>query len=214
MRKTLLAASILAGVAMAAVPAVAQTPAAGKKAGDFMVRGRLIGVVPLDSSSGTSIGGKVATDASVTPEVDFSYFITDNIALELIAATTRHNIKAKGTALGDVKVGSTWVLPPTLTVQYHFMPKEKFSPYVGAGLNYTIFYGSEAAAGLGNLKLSSNVGYALQAGIDYAITDRMYLNVDVKQIFLSTNAKVLGGAVRAKTDLNPLVVGVGLGYKF
>jgi outer membrane protein len=94
------------------------------------------------------------------------------------------------------------------------MPKEKFSPYLGAGLNYTIFYGSEAAAGLGSLKLSNNVGYAVQAGFDYALTRNMYLNVDVKQIFLSTNAKLAGGAVRAKTDLNPLVVGVGVGWKF
>lgn len=213
MRKILLAASVLAGFAATAAPALAQAPS-GKKAGDFMVRGRMIGVIPLNGASSTSIGGRVETAASATPEIDFSYFITDNIAVELIAATTKHYIRAKGTALGDVKVGSTWVLPPTVTVQYHFMPKEKFSPYIGAGLNYTLFYGSEAAAGLGNLKLSSNVGYALQAGIDYAISERMYLNVDVKQIFLHTDAKVLGGAVRAKTDLNPLVVGVGLGYKF
>lgn len=213
MRKLLLAASVLAGFGMAAAPALAQSPG-GKKAGDFMVRGRLIGVIPLDSNSSTSIRGRVESGAAVTPEVDFSYFVTDNIALELIAATSRHTLKAKGTALGDVKVGSTWVLPPTVTVQYHFMPKEKFSPYVGAGLNYTMFYSSHAAAGLGSLKLSNNVGYALQAGVDYALTDKVYLNVDVKQIFLSTEAKVLGGAVRAKTDLNPLVVGVGVGYKF
>lgn len=213
MRGILLAASVLAGIGMAAAPALAQSPG-GKKAGDIMVRGRLIGVIPLDSSSSTSIGGRVESGAAVTPEVDFSYFITDHIAVELIAATSKHTLKAKGTALGDVKVGSTWVLPPTLTVQYHFMPKEKFSPYLGAGLNYTMFYGSKPAAGMGNLKLSNNVGYALQAGVDYALTDKVYLNVDVKQIFLSTDAKVLGGAVRAKTNLNPLVVGVGVGYKF
>jgi outer membrane protein len=213
MRSILLAASILAGFGMAAAPALAQSPG-GKKAGDIMVRARLIGVMPLDSSSSTSIGGRVETAAAVTPELDFSYFITDNVALELIAATSRHTIKAKGTALGDVSVGSTWVLPPTLTVQYHFMPKAAFSPYVGAGLNYTMFYGAKPAAGLGSLKLSNNVGYALQAGVDYALTERVYLNVDVKQIFLHTDAKVNGGAVRARTNLNPLVVGVGVGYKF
>lgn len=213
MRKILLAASILAGFGMAAAPALAQSPG-GKKAGDIMVRARLIGVIPLDSSSSTSIGGRVETGAAVTPEVDFSYFITDNLALELIAATSRHTIKAKGTALGTVNVGSTWVLPPTLTLQYHFAPKSAFSPYVGAGLNYTMFYSTEAAAGVGSLKLSNNVGFALQAGLDYALTDKVYLNVDVKQIFLHTDAKVNGGAVRAKTNLNPLVVGVGVGYKF
>lgn len=218
MRKLLLAACAMAALALAAPqPAAAQSPPApitGKKAGDFMVRGRVIGVIPLNSSSSSTIGGSVYASPSVAPEVDFSYFITDNIALELIAATTKHWIKLNNTVAGTVKVGSTWVLPPTLTAQYHFMPKEKFSPYLGAGINYTLFYGSDAAAGLNNLVLGSNVGFALQAGFDYFLNDRMFLNADVKQIFLSTNAKVNGGAVRAKTDLNPMVVGVGVGWKF
>ncbi len=215
MRKTLLAACAAAALvaAGAASPAHAQS-ADYKKAGDFLVRGRVITVIPLDSSSSSTIGGNVAVSTAVTPEVDFSYFLTDNIAFELIAATTQNWIKLNGTAIGNVKVGSTWVLPPTLTAQYHFMPKEKFSPYLGVGLNYTLFYGSNAAAGLNNLVLGNNVGYAVQAGFDYFLSDRMFLNADIKQIFLSTNAKVNGGAVRAKVDLNPLILGFGIGWKF
>jgi outer membrane protein len=98
-------------------------PPVGKAAGAFMIRLRAIGVIPLDASSSVStIGGHVSTTASAAPEIDFSYFLTDNVALELIAATTQHTLSANGTAVGDVKVGSTWVLPPTLMVQYHFMP--------------------------------------------------------------------------------------------
>lgn len=215
MRKKLLAACAAAALALAAAaPASAEMTGGGKSAGDFLVRGRLIGVIPLNMNSSSTIGGSVWASSTAMPEVDFSYFITDNIAVELIAATTKHWIKLNGTAVGTVKVGSTWVLPPTLTVQYHFMPKERFSPYLGAGLNYTLFYGSDAAAGLSDLKLGSNVGFAVQAGFDYFLNDKMFLNADIKQIFLTTNAKVNGGAVRAKTDLNPLILGVGVGWKF
>ena len=104
----------------------------GKQAGTFMIRGRVIGVIPEDNSSDTTVGGHVRASAQAAPEADFSYFFTDNIAAELIAATTRHTVRAEGTAVGDVGVGSTWVLPPTLTLQYHFMPHAVFDPYVGA----------------------------------------------------------------------------------
>ena len=74
------------------------------------------------------IGGQVNASAQVAPEVDFSYFLTDNVAFELIAATTRHDVSASDTVLGHVDVGSVWVLPPTLTVQYHFLPSSASAP--------------------------------------------------------------------------------------
>jgi len=102
------------------------SPPVGKAAGTFMVR--VIGVIPENwSSSISAIGGHVNVSSSAAPEVDLSYFPTDHIAVELIAASSRHDIKATGTALGTVDVGSTWVLPPTLTVQYHLMPHQQFS---------------------------------------------------------------------------------------
>lgn len=194
-------------------PAMAEEPL-GKAAGAIMVRARLIDVAPLVSSSSTSIGGNLSVSNTVAPEIDVSYFLTDNIAFELIAATTRHDITANRTSLGSVKVGTTWVLPPTLTAQYHFNPKGQVSPYVGAGLNWTLFYNAKPGPGLTSLALTSNVGPALQAGVDIAVSQRGYINIDVKQIFLSTNASINRGAVRAKTALDPLVAGVGFGYRF
>jgi len=198
-------------------PAMAQTAdGVGKQAGSILVRARLIDVIPEDSTSSISaIGGHVNATDSFTPEVDFSYFLTDNIALELIAATTRHSISGGGTALGPVQVGSTWVLPPALTVQYHFMPKGIFSPYVGAGVNYTIFYDTTAAGGTVNkLSLEDNWGGVLQAGADFELSGRWFANVDVKQIFVDTKAKLNAGAITAKTALNPTVVSLGIGYRF
>ena len=217
MKKLLLATTLMA--AMAGVPAAhaqATDAPVGKAAGSFMVRGRVLGVIPLNSSSSISvIGGKVETSNSVVPEVDFSYFFTDNIALELIAATSKHNMYAVNSALGGrTKVGSTWVLPPTLLLQYHFMPKERFSPYVGVGLNVSFFYATSPAAGINQLAMKNNVGFALQAGFDYNFSGNWFANFDVKQIFVNTTASVNGGVVQAKTALTPLVIGAGIGYRF
>lgn len=222
MKKVLLAASLLSALGVGGLaPAYAQDADApvGKAAGTFMIRGRVIGVIPQNSSSSISGAintGHVGTSNSVAPEVDLSYFLTDNIALELIAATTKHDLYALDSPLGSrYHVGSTWVLPPTLLLQYHFMPHERFSPYVGAGLNVTFFYStSPANNAVTQLAMSNNVGAAVQAGFDYNFSGHWFANFDVKQIFLSTTASINGGAIHAKTALNPTVIGAGFGYRF
>ena len=145
------------------------------------------------------------------PEVDFTWFVTDNIALELIAATTRHDVSHNiAGSLGKVSL-----LPPTLTLQYHFMPKERLSPYIGAGINYTIFYNEDAPGGaVTSIDYDDSFGWALQAGVDYAVSDNWYVNADIKKIFLSTDVSINGGAITADVDLDPWIVGFGVGYKF
>jgi outer membrane protein len=215
---TCLAATLgLATTAAAQSPFDLNAPPVGKQAGTFMIRARGIGVFPLTSSSSISgIGGHVDATNTGAPEVDFSYFLTDNIAVELIAATTKHDISAVNSALGGrTAVGSVWVLPPTLTMQYHFFPHERLSPYVGAGINATFFYGAHAAgAPVTSLGFDNNIGAALQVGMDYNVAGHWFLNADVKQIFLNTTASINGGAIKAKTALNPLVAGAGIGYRF
>ncbi len=223
MKRTLFATTLLGAMALGCT-ASAQSlmdmnaPLVGKEAGTFMIRVRAIGVIPEDNSSSISkIGGNVSATAQAAPEVDFSYFLTDNIALELIAATTRHDIKAKGTAVGDVDVGSVWALPPTLTLQYHFFPRSAFSPYIGAGLNVTFWYGSSAATPtVQHFSVGTSWGPAIQAGFDYNFAGHWFFNADVKQIFMNTSARVdaLGTTVKAHTALDPLVVGMGIGYRF
>jgi len=219
MNRTLFSACLLGALALSTV-SFAQTASdapVGKQAGTFMLRGRAVGVIPEDSSSSTSVGGRVTTTATPAPEVDLSYFFTDNIAAEVIAASTEHHLHAVGTTVGTVNVGSTWVLPPTVTLQYHFMPHERWSPYVGAGVNASFFY---ASSGKGptvtGLSLDDNVGAAVQAGFDYNISGHWFANFDVKQIFLNTTAHLntVLGPVTAKTALDPLVVGAGVGYRF
>lgn len=216
---TTLLSAVACGSAFAQSPLDFNQPLVGKQAGTFMIRLRAIGVIPEDNSSSINgiPGARVNTTAQAAPELDFSYFLTDNIALELIAASTRHEISASIPGAGKVDVGSVWVLPPTLTMQYHFMPHSAFSPYVGAGLTVAWFYGtSPATPTVTHFTVGNNVGAALQAGFDYNFTGHWFANFDVKQIFLNANAHVDagGGTLKAHTALDPLVIGAGIGYRF
>lgn len=183
--------------------------------GDWLIRVRAIGVLPDASGTvtvaGTPLPGELSVTKSIVPEVDVTYFFTDHWGAELIAATTQHSVHQ--TTAGDI--GSVWLLPPTLTLQYHFMPESRFiRPYAGVGINYTFFYSTRSP--LADIHYKNNVGWDLQAGADVPLGDSGYfLNVDVKKLFLSTDVKALGGLVRANgVDLDPWIVGVGVGYRF
>lgn len=220
LKRSLLTAAA-AVLAFSATPAMAQIqPGVGKKAGDFMVRLRGTLVAPSETATVKPIGGKAQVENDFIPEVDFSYFITDNIAVELIAGTSKHKVKSTGSALGaDLPLGSVRLLPPTLTLQYHFLTKEMFSPYVGAGINYTLFYNEKTPGGSSPVKsidYENRFGFALQAGLDIQIDKNWYVNLDVKKIWLGTDVKIgtTIGAVSADVDLDPWVASFGIGYKF
>ncbi|WP_298375388.1 OmpW family outer membrane protein [Azospirillum sp.] len=224
------AAALLATSALVAIssPSLAQDFKV-KSAGDIVVRVRGVGVLPQEKGTlnNTALGdiGTAKVGNDYIPEVDFTYFFTDNIAAELIAGTSRHKVRGNLNGLGNsIEVGKVSLLPPTLTVQYHFLPKERISPYVGAGLNYTLFYNEDAAntvnpAGLRvtNTEYKNRFGFALQAGVDVALTGAWSLNLDVKKIFLKTDVTAtVNGAlpVTSKVTLDPWLVGVGVGYRF
>jgi len=196
--------------------ALAQDADAGLTAGSILVRARGIGVLPETTSSSISaIGGHVAASDTAVPELDGSYFFTDNIAVEAIAATTTHRVTARGTAAGNVDVGTVRLLPPTVTLQWHFLPHEAIDPYVGAGVNYTWFFDTSVPhTVVKQVSYDDGFGAALQIGVDYHLTGNWYANLDAKQLFLSTTANINGGAVRAKVDLDPTIIGAGIGYRF
>lgn len=207
-----------AAAAMAATVVATDAAAADKVglgAGDFLVRARGIAVVPDVSSDVSTIGGKADIDNDYVPELDFSYFVTDNIAFELIAATTRHSVKDKNSAAGDVDIGKVSLLPPTLTAQWHFLPRQTINPYVGAGINYTMFYREKAAGGIvQNVKYDDTFGWALQAGVDIDVSGGWFINADVKKLFINTDVSINNGAVEADVDIDPWIFGLGVGYRF
>lgn len=177
----------------------------------FQIRARILDVAP-DESSSVNVGGKARVDNAITPEVDLSYYFSNSISAELIAATSEHELSHNAAG----KLGTAWILPPTLTLQYHPMPNNQFSPYVGAGLNYSLFYGEDSASGVTGLKVDGGVGYALQAGTDIWIDEHWGFNFDVKKIYLDVDAKMNLGAtpVSADVDLDPWVIGAGVSYRF
>jgi outer membrane protein len=211
---------------LAALALVVAAPATAAQ-GDVLMRVRAILVAPNESSGGilpALPGEQVGVGNSFMPEVDFTYMATDNIGFELVLATTRHGLTGKtGTTGGIGKLGSTWVLPPTLTAQYHFMPSAKFRPYVGAGVNYTIFWNENASAGLEtavgptNIHMDDSFGWAVQAGADIDLTPTIFLNLDIKYIDMNTNATLNTAAIGVQTvkvNINPIVAGIGLGFRF
>jgi outer membrane protein len=219
MYRRIIFTALLASAGMAS-PAFAEQ-------GDLLVRVRGIMVAPNESSGGitpTFPAEKVKVSNSVMPEIDFTYMLTKHVGAELILATTKHDASGKTGTTGSIgKLASTWVLPPTLTLQYHFAPDGPIRPYVGAGVNYTIFYsekassGLEAAVGKTDVHMSSSFGYALQAGFDVPLSERTFLNFDVKYIDMDTNSRLATTALgeqRVRVHIDPLVVGVGVGMRF
>lgn len=219
MMKYLLGAAAFGILAGGLTPAHAQTAGptlTGYQAGEFLAHIRAIGVLPENlSSSVSAIGGHVKATDQAAPEVDLSYFFSPHLSVEAIAASTRHNVSASGTAIGHVPVDSVWVLPPTVTLQYHFNEIGNFRPYAGVGLTVMFFYDSHAAGPtISKVGYSTGIGPTLDAGFDYPLGGAWYANFDVKQMFVSTKARINNGGIVAKTDLDPTVVGAGIGYLF
>ena len=189
---------------------------------NWQVRLRGVAVQPNEKAEVSTIGGNVNISNSFIPELDFTYFFNKNVAAELILGTTKHDVKTTGsnlTAIGgpasaEVDLGSVWLLPPTVTLQYHFYPTKSLKPYVGAGVNYTIFYDVENGDILG-MDYKNNVGFALQGGVDYFVNDKFFLNVDIKKLYLQTDVDLgLAATVPAEVKINPLLIGFGVGMKF
>lgn len=217
--------SSIAAVAAASALGATAEPARAE-AGQTFVRVRAIMVAPNETSGPilpAFSAERVKISNSAMPEVDITHMISDHVGFELIAATTKHRASGKTGTTGSIgRLASTWVLPPTLTAQYHLNPEGKVRPYVGAGVNYTLFYSEkpsaalEAAVGQTHVKMKSSFGWAAQAGIDIDISKRTFLNLDVKYIDIDTTARLATtgiGTQRVKVHLDPFVVGIGIGFR-
>ena len=209
MKKTLLAVAALCALTSGAAMAQQQD-------GKWQVRVR---AVHIDASNGgsTNVGGAnlgLSVSNKTIPELDISYYFTPNFAAELILTyPQKHDVRSNGAKIGTVKQ-----LPPTLLAQYHFTNFGAFKPYVGAGINYTRF-SSAKFADLSSLGINSvgvkksSWGGALQVGFDYALDKNWSINFDVKKVQMATKIYVNGADV-GKLKIDPVLVGVGVGYRF
>ena len=234
------------------------TPLTSAEQGDILVRLRGIAIVPDDDSDQVRVAGlgtvqglnggessRVNVEKSFVPEVDITYMLAKHIGIEAIAGIANHDVELKDNGLSTLvttltagaagsgltdgfKIFDTWVLPPTVTVQYHFMPDNKIRPYAGLGINYTAFLWDDASDQLeaavgGPVHVNSRNGWAwaVQFGIDIDWKDNWYFNIDAKYIDLDTEASIFinggplaGTNLRVDTNVSPFVVGAGIGYRF
>ena len=171
--------------------------------GPWLVRAR---AVHLDSANKDSTGLNLSVNDKWIPEVDITYFFNKNIAAELILTVPqRHTLSAGGTAIGSLKH-----LPPSLLVQYHF-DAPGFKPYVGAGINYTRFSSIRLPAGVDIDR--NSFGGALQLGVDFPVAKNVYLNLDVKKVYIKTDVSAAGNKI-GTFKVDPVLFGIGLGWRF
>lgn len=200
----------LAAAVLATLSLVAGSNAMAEES-PWLVRVRAVHLDPADKSD--QVGGVGASDrltisSKTIPEFDVSYFFTPNIAAELILTyPQRHDVMLDG-----AKIGSFKHLPPTLLLQYHFVNNSPFKPYLGAGVNYTTMSKVDILGGKGGLEHDS-FGLALQAGVDYAIDKKWSVNFDVKKVQIRSDVFISGAKV-SRVKVDPLMVGVGVGYRF
>ena len=194
----------LAGVALLG----ASQLALAHDAGDFLFR---IGGSNVDPKSNNGDIVDVDSDSSVT--LTFTYMMTEHWAIDVLGAWPfEHDIELKDTG---IKVGDTKHLPPTVSLQYHFLPQAEFQPYIGAGINYTFFWDEGTTGPLegADLSLDDSWGLAAQIGIDWMLGDTWFFNLEGRYIDIETDA-FLNGEFLEKVEIDPWVYGAHIGFRF
>lgn len=214
----LLALAAPTGAARAGEPpspaAADPEPGAGLRAGDWLVRGRLAGSIPTERRARIDlIGGRVETPAALLPDLDVSYFLTDHVAIEAQAGAVRTRPVIRDSLVGDIAIGSIWNAAAMGLVQLHLLPGARLNPYLGIGVAATTPIAIAPARGIPDFTLKAQVSPVLQAGADYHLGGNWFANAMVKYVFVPRQSYAIGG-VAVEADLNMLVVGAGLGYRF
>lgn len=203
MLKSAVAVALAAGLLAGTVQAY--------EAGSWIGRIGAWGVFPKSDNLSTPLG-MINVEDGYSLGFNFTYMATSNIGIELLAALPfKHNIE-----LGGTKVASTYHLPPTLFLQYHFMPQGTIHPYVGVGLNYTFFFSEDTTGPLSgtSLNLDSSWGFAGQAGIDFDIAPNWFVNADLSYIDIDSKASVSGLGNLGTVAIDPWVLGLNVGMRF
>lgn len=204
--------AVLAVIALTAGMLAGQASAqAQDNGGNWLVRARAVHIDPADKSDpvgGTGAADRIGVENRTIPEIDIAYFFTPHFAAELVLTwPQKHEVYLDGQGIGTFRH-----LPPSLMAQYHFMPGKTMSPYLGLGLNWTTFSKNRLLDGQGSLEHDS-FGLAAQAGIDFRLDRNWSLNVDVKKLQLRSDLLV-GGVKAGKVKVDPVLLGIGVGYRF
>jgi len=175
----------------------------------WMVRVRAVHLDWKNGQTGGVLTNNIVAETKTIPEVDVSYFFNKNIAAELVL-TYPQKVEV---SLGGEKIGSVKALPPSLLLQYHITEFGSTRPYFGAGINYTRFSKRNNLASGAAAVEKSSLGYVVQLGADHMLDKSWGLNVDLKYAQIKTDV-TLGGANIGNLDLSPLMIGIGVTYKY
>lgn len=202
-------------------------PTMAYEAGDILMRVGTASVNPQKKSEDIDQVAGQAVKANDNTQLGISgtYMITDKIGVEVLGAKPfTHDITAKAGTLGapGADIGEVKHLPPTVSAQYYFLDKNSaVQPYVGGGLNITVFFDEKAGAdakalGYDKLSLDESYGLAVQAGVDYTINNNMFVNASAMYAKIGTTATLTGsaGKLTVDYDLDPMVYRLNFGYKF
>jgi outer membrane protein len=193
--------------AAALLSATAVNTAVAFDQGDWLIRFGLSDIDPKSDNSPI-----VSVDSAWGATFNFTYMMTDNWAVELLAAWPyEHDISL----VGGPEVASTEHLPPTVSLQYHFMADSAFQPYVGLGVNYTMFFSEDTYGELEgtDLSLDDSWGLAYELGADFMLGETWFLNANFRYIDIETDAS-LDGAFVDTVEIDPWVYGAHLGFRF
>ena len=192
--------------ALSAVTMAPQIQAASDE-GRWLVRGGLSHVEPKADNGQLSVGS-IAVNSHFDPSINVGYFFTPNWAADvLLALPFEHEF-----SINDQNAGSTAQLPPTFSLQYHFLPGAKVQPYVGAGANLTLFMDEQLNSG-NELKLDPSFGFAAQVGVDIPLNAEWRVGLDARYIDIDSKASVDGQDV-GTVEIDPYVLSINLGYRF
>lgn len=170
-------------------------------------------VVDPKSDNGALAGGtlRADVDSDIKPTITGEYLFTPNLGLEVLASWPfQHELKLNGAKAATFKQ-----LPPTVSLQYHFLADARVSPFLGLGLNYTHVFSEKTYGPLAGTQLAvdDSWGVAAHVGVDFRFDARWLLTVDARWIDIDAKAKVNGAEV-GKVHVDPWVYGVAVGYRF
>ena len=211
MRRVLAMMAAVAGLTLA-------SPAQAQDFDHWQVKLGVSGVLPNESAHISPIGGDVRISDQYVPSAQVEYYFTPQVSAELLCCAAEHDVRAVATSVGNVDLGHVTHFPPTLTLKYHWTDFGALQPYVGAGVNYTHFFNARlpSASPVSGIHYSDSFGGALQAGVDYRLSEHWGINVDVRRIWIHSNVRMHAGAtaITAKTDIDPWVVTTAVAYRF
>ncbi|HSW14616.1 MAG TPA: OmpW family outer membrane protein [Solimonas sp.] len=183
------------------------TAASAYEKGDLLVRGGIHYVDPKSDSLGNL---EVQPAAALTGSAE--YFLNPQLAVDLLVAFPfEHDVELAGTG----NVAEVQHLPPTLSLVWYPAIGQQWHPYVGAGLNYTIFFREKTRGPIAgqDLELDPSFGAAAMVGIDWDLGDRWGLALDARYIDIDTDGE-LDGAPMGNFESDPFIVGLSVSYRF